>query len=195
MVDLSAAIKAKLAGHSVRISPLVYMAFKSGDVRTWPGIGELKTTHSTLGTSTWIGNGGLISVSDIDLAAGFFASTVTVTLSGVPEEYIAIYGKAMNQEDELKRRRISIFAQVFDDNWQPLGDYFAIWSGIMDKLTFKKRAGDQMVTLNCETPFVSRRRPRYGFLTDEDQQKLYPGDLGLRFVTPAASKNIKWPSY
>jgi hypothetical protein len=183
-----------LRGRASRLPFMVRLEFRSGTVRTWEGVSPL-VTSTAAGVEEWLANGGMVGVSDADHAAGFFASTAQVTLSGVPDDQVDLYAKAMRQEDELKGRRIFIGCQALDHQWQLLGDYFAYWAGTMDKLVFDKSAGRRAITLNCETPFVRRRKPRYGFLTDEDQQGIFPGDRSLRFASAAAEKQLTWPSY
>jgi hypothetical protein len=183
-----------LAGPVARIAFVLRLDFASGSVRTWEGAGPL-VTYTAAGQEEWLGNGGLVSVSEANHASGFFASTCQVTLSGVPDALSDVYARAMAQEQEVKGRRIFIGLQALDDHWQPMGAYFSHWAGIMDKLVYDRSLGQESVTLNCETPFVRRRKPRYGFLTDEDQQRLFPGDRGLRFVAAASEKQLTWPSY
>ena len=187
----TAAQLAELRGAAVRLGTLLRLDFASGTLRLWEGAGELET----LDGHSWLGHGGLVNVSDAELAAGFFASTYSVSLSGLPDEFTDIYSRAMAQEEEVKGRAIVASLQVFGADWQPLGLPVALWAGVMDKLTFDKAAGSRTVSLQCETPFVTRRKPRYGFLTDEDQQRSYPGDRGLRFASAAAEKQLTWPQY
>lgn len=188
---MSTAAAAIGAGEVARLAMLVYCDFASGALRTWEGVGELVLSDGTV----WQGNGGLVGVTDADLAAGFFASTLTLTLSGVPTEFDDIYARAMASEEEVKGRRIIVSWLAFDEAWAPVGLPVAIWAGVMDKLSFDKAQGTRAVSLQCETPFVSRRKPRYAFLTDEDQQRRFPGDQGLRFASAASEKQLTWPQY
>ncbi len=184
-------VLAATSAEAARIALLVACDFTSGPLRTWEGVGELVTADGL----KWLGNGGLVGIGDADLAAGFFASTMTLTITGVPDQFTDFYARAMASEDEVKGRRVVMLWQVFRDDWSPLGPPFALWAGVMDKLLFDKALGSRSVQLQCETPFVTRRKPRYGFLTDEDQQRLYPGDRGLRFVSAASEKQLTWPQY
>jgi hypothetical protein len=193
-VSLEPAVLAMLQGPVARLAFVLRLSFASGIVRVWEGVGTL-VTNTAAGQEEWLGSGGMVGVSEANHASGFFASTCQVTLSGVPDDQIDIYGRAMAQEEEIKGRRIFIGCQALDHRWQPLGAYFAYWAGTMDKLVYDRSLGQESVTVNCETPFVRRRKPRYGFLTDEDQQRLFPGDKGLRFASAAAEKQLTWPSY
>jgi hypothetical protein len=189
---LSAGAAASIgAGEVARLAILVYCDFLTGPLRTWEGTGPLTLADGTV----WQGNGGLVGVTDADLAAGFFASTLTLSLSGVPAEFDDIYARAMAAEDEVKGRRVVVSWLTFDAAWQPVGLPVALWAGVMDKLSFDKSQGVRSVSLQCETALVSRRKPRYAFLTDEDQQRRFSGDRGLRFASAAAEKQFTWPQY
>jgi hypothetical protein len=186
----SQTIAAKLAGLSCFAAPLIEMHFTSGIVRTWSGIGLLKSTDGR----EWLGNGGLISVSDVNAAAGFFASALTVTLSGVPDDLDGIYNKLfVADQSEYRYRRIVVLVQNFGSDWQPLDAPWAYWAGEMDRVDSLDSLESESLTLKCETAFASRQKPPFANYTDEDQQARYPGDRLFRFVGPAAEKTIKWP--
>lgn len=180
-----------ITGEASWLAILVQCEFASGTLRTWEGVGELKLPDDTV----WLGNGGMVGLSDVNVAAGFFASTLSVSLSGVAERFDDFYTRAMSSEDEVKGRRIIVSWQPFGPDWQPAGPRVALWAGVMDKLVYDRSIGQRSVTLRNETPFVTRRKPRAAFLSPEDQARLFPGDLGLSHVGASASKTLTWPQY
>lgn len=183
------AVQAHLAGGAIRMAHLVQCAFASGTFRTWQGWSTL-----VAGGHEWTGNGGLISVSEIDASPSQFASSFSLTMSGLPDDQFDAYAKLyMADPDEYRGRQVIVFLQVFDGNWQPLDQPYALATGFMDVPSFEVTEGAARITLQCEGAFVTRKRPRWGFYTDADQQRRYPGDRGLEFTPVAATRNVKQP--
>jgi hypothetical protein len=48
------------------------------------------------------------------------------------------------------------------------------------------------ITLTIQNRLADWERPRLRRYTDEDQQSVYDGDLGLQFVAQMAEKTIYW---
>ncbi|MCA0401284.1 MAG: hypothetical protein LCH38_10770 [Proteobacteria bacterium] len=173
----------------LRAAHLFHAAFKSGDVRFWTGRGDL-----VAGGHTWTGSADFIGVSEIDAAAGAFASPFTVTLSGLPAEHFDAYARLMVVDaSEYRGRAITVSICFFDEAWQVIEEPIACQTGFMDVPILDADAGSRRITLQCEGPFVTRSRPRHGFYTDEDQQLRYPGDKGLEFAPISATRNVKSP--
>jgi hypothetical protein len=193
--DFRQTIEAQAAGRVLRMARLYYMDFTSGPMWMWNGVGDLKTTSIDPDgglsiTETWMGTGDLLSGSDVDAAAGFIASKMAITLSGLRSTEADFIRSALQSVAEYKGRRIIAKIQHLADDWQPLDHAYAIWAGVMDNLVVDRALTSRALTLNCETPFVTRSRPRNLYFTDLDQQARSPGDRGLRFISAAAEKQI-----
>lgn len=174
---------------TLRAAILFHADFKSGPFRAWTGWGTL-----VAGGHEWLGAGALIGLSEIDAASGAFASPFSVTLSGLPEEQFDAYAKLFIVDStEYRGRAISVYFAFFGEDWQIIEEPIAAVTGFMDVPIFDDDATSQRITLQCEGPFVTRSRPRYGFYTDEDQQFRYPGDKGLEFAPISATRQVKSP--
>lgn len=172
-------------GEPMRAGWLIRAQFASGDMRLWGGHGPVQSAGFE-----WMGAGNRVGLTNLTIEQGFTASRVDIELSGVNAEFQT---KAKQAEAEVKGRILSIFLQAFDEDWQPVGDPRALWSGIMDVMRFSGDATSAKITLTCETPFATRTRPRAVYYTHTDQQVEFPGDRGLEFVSTLEDKNVDQP--
>lgn len=188
-------IAAKLAGREVAVALLCFMDFKDTPRRWWMGYGDLNA-----GGHTWQGTGTFIEIDGLDQALGTVAPQTTFTLSGVDATVVTL---ARQSSARVKDRACQVYIQFFEiapggDQmpWAPLDEPYAIWSGIMDQMTYGADGPSQRrVTLTAESIWTGRRRPAYGFWTDRDQNGRFPGDRGLEQVVNLVQKTIRWPVF
>lgn len=187
MPIFDAAVEAAVAGRSIAAVPLVLFDFQADPHYLWPGHGVLDA-----GGQTWTGLGDLGNIDGVNAALTDAAQAVTFTLSGVTP---AIQALALAAESRVRGRAVIVYVQFFDvATMQALGGSLSIWSGVMDVMTFTASgASARTITLTAESDNADRRRPRFGLLTDADQQARYPGDTGLRFRPTMRFKTLRQP--
>jgi len=155
------------------------MRFVSTTIRLWNGSGPLGTQDGKV----WEGLTGLGSLSGLQQAINGTAPEQVLTLSGVDARFASI---ARGEREEYYDRALLVRLQFFDEAWQTLDAPYAVTMRLMKRLTQTVAQGEEgpvyNLSLSAETPFVTRRRPSYGYLTDRDQQCRYPGDRGLERV-------------
>lgn len=197
---LSDAAQALIDGEAIGIATLVEMSFSSSQQRVWNGFGPLVTYAG--GEKIWTGLGDLVSVSEIPAQVGTEATQVTLTVSGDWPEMAEVVRLAATNADEAEGRRITIYHQFgrLGGGWSLLDEPVAVWAGTMDRITWTEEVGEagaavRSVRLDCESYFSGRRRPKFAMLTHADQQLRSPGDLGLRFISTIANKDVQWPSF
>lgn len=189
-MDYSTAAKAQMAGAVVRVDTLVEMMFASETIRLWNGFGPL----TTLDGKVWTGAGQMGSISGTSQSINGSAPPLVLTLSGVDATFAA---KAKAEETEYYNRPVVLYTQFFTEAWQPLDEPYGLTMARMTQITSRRSPGpngpEYIVSITAETPFAVRRRPRYGYLTDPDQRRRYPGDLGLDRIAGINNKTITWP--
>jgi hypothetical protein len=195
-LDLPDLICAQLAGRVIRAARLVKLDFTSGPVHLWEGNGPLLTKDGT----RWSGLHGLGRVGALSQAFDGAAPEQTFILAGVDPSFAA---KARAETDEYRNRIASTYLQFFDEDWQPLDLPIADWWGRMNAITSTKQPIDiadgggvvWIVSLSVESWAATRRRPRFGFWTDRDQQLRFPGDRGCERTAGIEAKNVTFPDY
>lgn len=181
-------IAAALAGEAVRASMLVHFEFATTPMRLWLGDGVLDA-----GGETWQGLGRLGSISGLEQALNGTAPMATFTLSGVEPSQVAV---ALDSSDEVKGRPVTVYLQAFGADWQTLDEPYAVYSGVLDQIRIQtKGPTSRVVEVTAESLFARRGLPPFGYLTDRDQQRLYPGDRGLEQVPTMANKTVAWPMF
>ncbi len=190
------AIAAKLAGRTVAASLLCFMDFRVTPRRWWMGFGDLEA-----GGYTWQGMGELIQIDGLEQPIGTVAPKTTFQLSGVDPTVVKLAKKA---SDRVKDRRCRVYLQYFDITpddasvapWSLLDEPFAIWSGMMDQLTYSGQGPSQRgVTQSAESLWTNRSRPPFGLWSDRDQNARFPGDRGLEQVPSLVKKQARWPVF
>lgn len=177
-----------LAGSVVRQALLVHFDFLTRPMRLWLGHGTLDA-----GGHEWSGLGEFGGISGIESAIGGTAPQVTFTLSGVEPKLVTA---GLSASEEVKGRDATVFLQFFDDTLQPLDAPYAVWLGTMDVMRVKAEGADRRtIEVTAETLFTRRAIPPFGFLSDRDQQRLFPGDRGLEQMPAMTNKSVQWPLF
>lgn len=115
------------------------------------------------------------------------ADKITVGLTGVDPALISIA-----LADHYQGRRGTIYHGLLDEDHQAIAPY-VVFRGRMDTMPIELGK-----TATIEVQITSRladwSRPRGSRLTDEEQQRRWPGDLGLQFVSQTVEKELNWGS-
>lgn len=184
---------AALSGSTVRIATLVEMQFVSKTMRLWNGAGL-----ATVAGFEWEGVGAMGSIDGLAQTREPVSSKVTLRLSGVSAEVLAI---ARNTTADVQGRPAYIWLQLFDGEWQPVGARIPVFWGVLQRINIMRSeasghsGGERVCELEVENPFAGRARPSAGRFTDADQQARHPGDRFFRFVPKQRSQVITWPDY
>jgi hypothetical protein len=111
-------------------------------------------------------------------------------LSGVPSSSIAV---ALGEK--YQRRIVNVYVGILDlPNHSIIADPVLEWSGLIDTMTVVDSGDSGVIRVTAENELFDFARPAPLYWTDEDQQKLYPGDTGLRFARQLAERPIVWPA-
>jgi hypothetical protein len=141
-----------------------------------------------IGGDVYFGVGGLGSISTAMESNELATSDITVGLSGVPSDSIAL---AMTEA--YQGREAILYEVALDEDWQVIPDPFVWFRGRMDQMTIEY-GPTCTVTVRAVNKTADWERPRNSRYTDEEQQRLHPGDLGFQFVTSTVEKTIVWPA-
>lgn len=184
----SETVAAAMAGRKVLCAPLVFMDFVDAPRRWWPGFGDL-----VAGGQTWQGTGAMISMDGLEADYGTAANAMTFTLSGVDAEIVTL---ARNASDRVKGRRVYVYLQFFDEDWQTLDSPDVVKVGVMDQMRYiADGPSTRQVIVTAEGLWSGRNRPAYGLYTDRDQNARFAGDRGLEQIADLASKTVRWPVF
>lgn len=181
MRPLSPEFKAAMVQGRVRVALLAEIMYPT-PVRMWTGIGDLAWN-----SHTWTGVGVFGGISSIQERGGALAGTVTLKLSAIPSEFLAL---AMG--DANQGCRVSVWLSLFDENWDVIGNPWRAVRGKTDvhRINVGGKSGDISVTVI--TPMTGLKRPRVRLWTDADQQRHHPGDKFFEHGASMAERPLYW---
>lgn len=177
---LSPANQAQTESQQVEPRWFVCLRFDEGPVCVHSGLGDI----FTLG-ELYLGLGSLGSISGSSSSTELSAKPVTLNLSGIPAEYMAL---ALGSHYQGRRAEIYLgFMQAgaLVDDPHMVGRYR------MD--TCDIQVGEEtLIAITLQDPMASWARPRIRRYTHEDQQLAFPGDRGFEHVPQMVDREIIW---
>lgn len=185
--EVDAAVVTASQAEHVRMAALVALYFDGGTVRM--SSTPFNFTCDADGDAveeTYLGVGNLGSIEAIQEGATLQSYGVKLTLSGVDTSIITAA-----LAEHYQGRDCKIWLILLDADHALVGDPVEVFSGRMDTMEIIRGATAE-VTLAVESRLADWDRPRIRRYTDEDQQRVYPGDLGLQFVNEMAEKELRW---
>lgn len=187
---------ALLSSSTVRLATLVDFEFDSGTQRVWNGAGKLIAAGQQYDGLAM--GGGLAGIEGLVYSPTPESKQITLTMSGIKESLLAL---AIADTDQVEGRICIISFQLFDDEWQTIGDPMSPIFGVMQKPKVtrtpmdRESGGQQIIQLPVENLFFGRARPAAGRFTDRDQNLRFPGDRFFAYVGSLLSKVITFPDF
>jgi hypothetical protein len=177
---LSSDALAAIAAGQVYMALAVRLDFPSGFLR-------LNSTPLKISISgeDYLGVGELGSITGLDETTDIEAAQVQLQLSGLDSAIVAsVLGETYQGRD------VRIFLCLFTEAFA-LIDAPMIYRGRMDYPVID--VGETAtITMNVANRLADWDRSRASRWTNEEQQRLYPGDLGLQYVGELVNKPLPW---
>jgi hypothetical protein len=187
---------ARFRSGSVRVAFLVKMDFTSQVIGVWNG-----TTTLTVGDVDYLPMYGAGTIDGLSFTNSTASEAVTVSVSGANSE---VLGLALSEAGEVQDRLMTIYLQLFDDDWQPIAAAPVIFFGYMqppegsqDEVTQDLNAGSptHTITVAAENIYFNRSRAPGGRYSDRDQQYRHPGDKVFDFMPGLVFKTFFYPDF
>lgn len=165
-----------LAAPHAGVLLLLQMDFSTGTMRltNW--------THSLdYFGYTWQGLGPIVGVSVIQQEEELQFPAVDVQLNLANAGMLSL---ALGTASTYRRRPITIWQGLLDDEQQPAGDPEVVWAGLMDQVRFNTGTGEPgddsaAAVMRCEMPGRDTRAPLSLRLTHAQHIARHPGDTFL----------------
>lgn len=142
---------------------------------------------------TWTGLGSVVGVSVVTQSEELQFPAVDVQLNVADASMLAL---ALGNANEYRKRPITIWQGLLDDELKPAGDPEVIWAGEMDQVRFQTGTGQNedggAAVMRCEMPGRDTRAPMSLRTTHAQQQVRYPGDTGLSRIETMIGKPQLW---
>jgi hypothetical protein len=179
------------------LNPAAQAAMESGNVRE-AALVEMYLTQTVRFCSApfalpfdgneYTGLGNLGAVGEVDDSPGEYKN-LQFTLSGVSLDLVSI---AM--QEPIRGKRVVLRHAVVSNVDFTVLDAPIVWTGTLDQmpLLFGDATGEINVT--AEHRGVTFGRPKQLLYTDDDQQRLYPGDTFLQYIQYQSTHEDTWPA-
>lgn len=169
---------------TAQLSPILMATLGfSTTVNLWTGYGNL-----VYNSTTYLGLGTLGTISQVEETTDLAARGITMKLSGVPTANVAL---ALTEDYQGKECSI-LFGALSPTAGTLIASPVTIFSGRMDVMQITDDGQTAEITMSAESRLMDFKRPRELRYTDEEQQNLFAGDLGLEFVNDIQEKAIYW---
>lgn len=167
-----------------RLRPVLFYEgeFASGTSRAWTGYGEIEWNGHT-----WQGVGHFGGISAIEETGDIVATGFAVTLSGVPQDLLAI---ALADARQGKPGRV--WLAFLDESGNVIADPYLSAAGRLDVPEIEEGAETATIRISYESRLIDLERPRVRRYTHEDQQIDYPGDKGFEYIPSLQDAQITW---
>jgi hypothetical protein len=174
--------QAIMAEIPLRGDVLVEMQFKSSTAYLWNGDYPM-----TSGGREWQPLKSHGRIDGLSTMMDGSANGPKLELPGVAGLSPDFLGLVRGDSSEVAGQPVIFYHQIFDENWQPVGNPILLTFGWMQppNVSQSEMTEDQGalrgVTIDVLSPFANRGRPSNGALSDTEQKRRHPGDRGLEF--------------
>ena len=169
---------------TAQLSPILLASLSfSTPVYLWTGYGSL-----VYNSTTYLGLGTLGTISPVEETTDLAARGITMKLSGVPTANVSL---ALT-EDYQGRECAILFGALSPTAGTLISSPVTVFSGRMDVMQVSDDGQTAEIIMTAESRLMDFKRPREVRYTDEEQQNLFAGDLGLEFVNDIQEKAIYW---
>ncbi len=162
---------------------MVSLDFASGTASFWSGIGTIIWNGIT-----FAGAGTFGSINQIPETTDGSAQGVTMTLSGVKTDAIAL---AVQQGYQGGQARVWLGCFSLTDDTLVLDPYL-FFKGKMDVMTIQDGVKTASISLSCENRLIEYDRARERRYTDFDQHIDFPTDTGLQYINSIQNLQVYW---
>lgn len=182
--NLTSGILSKITSSQLHPFIAVEIFFPKNTTRIWGGYGTIR-----INSQDYLGVGTLGSISSINETTQNQASGLTLSLSGIPNDLLAV---AM--AEQYQGSSVNVFFGCLNDEHSVIESPINIFSGRMDVISLSEGAESSALTITVESRLIDLEKPRLRRYTSEDQKINFPDDKGLDFVASIQEINISWGS-
>jgi hypothetical protein len=180
--NIDAALLATLDDAWLNPVLFVKMEFDDGTLYLHNDLGDI-----IWGGFTWLGTGDLGQVGEIEERDDRSPTGVVLRLSGIDTTLL----NELANEDHFDRP-VTIYLGVRDASSGALvSTPFEIFAGTIDHMTGASGTPTSMIEEQVESELMEFDNTPAIFFSDAQQQKNYPGDLGLKFLEAMANLKLK----
>lgn len=182
---LTAPINTEVAKEIIQWGLLLELGFDSGPVNVWSGAGDI-----TAFGKIFLGLKGLGIISGVQEATDLTDLVIKAQLSQIPTGLMPELVDEVTQEDTTGRP-FEIHLAFFDADKVLVDDPVLLTAGFIDAIALTNLESGGGITFDLVSDAALLNRRQFTRLTNDAQQSIFAGDLGLQFVT-GLDEQIIW---
>lgn len=183
MRDLTSGMVTQISADNITPILLTKLENPEGDLFLWNGFRDIDWQGDT-----YIGAGGVGTISPIKETLDMEATGVEFTLNGLIDEHIALALSAT-----YKNEFSHVWFGAFDEANAIVVDPVKLHKGRMDVMTIEEGGENSILRISSENLLVILKQASLRKWTDQDQKTDYPDDRGLEFVSDINDgKKVVW---
>lgn len=140
------------------------------------------------GGEDYLALGDLGTIQEIDDSPGENKS-IQFTLNGVKPELLSIA-----LAEPVRGKVVTVRMAIVHPDTHAVIDAPVVWRGTLDQMSVTMNQTTSTVNVTAEHRGATFARPKPVRYTNVDQQKLYPGDTSLQYITSQANHQDVWPA-
>lgn len=148
----------------------------------WTGVGTISWNGND-----WQGVGDVGEVSAVEESSDLAAQAVTLTLSSVKPAFLAVAAS-----EDTEGRRVRVWRGFLGDDGALVVDPVLLLDGRASGTPQVTLGESGKIELTVENRLQDWDRANGRRYTDVDQQRVFPGDLGLLFMSRTVEAQIPW---
>lgn len=188
---LPAAILAALDKGTVRSEVFFRFRLVDGDTLIWSGMGDIRVDGERWRGSRLIGR-----LPELEQLLNGEAARITIEVSGVSDDAVAAL---IEEAATIEGRELDIMLGLFGERGGLIHGLIALDTMIMDEVVDDQSVEGAIrtnkITLDVASPLMARATASHALWTDDDQQRLHPGDRGCERVGMYQSRETVWPQF
>lgn len=180
--DITSSVQTASEAQVVRPAWAAEVEISGGFIRAWSGSGDI-----TVGGEVYTGVGSLGGISEVEETEDLRATGITISLTGVDPVYLSAALQSIRQG--LPAR---VYLLLLDSSRAVIADPISIWSGFTDVPEIVEGGDTATISISVESRLLELERSGTSRYTDEEQQRLWPGDRGFEFVPALQDAEVKF---
>jgi hypothetical protein len=166
----------------VRGITFLELQFVSGTLYLHTGVGTY-----TWGSRTWLGIGALGSMSPVEETDEIAPYRVSYMLSAINDTILA-----QSLLEEIYDCLVIRYEGFLDIDGKLVDTPHEFRRDMMDAMESSIGGEIDQITLHCESEHIRDTRAPGRMFSDEDQQAIFPGDTGFKFLPQLVDAQVHW---
>ena len=179
---IDSAILTRLGADNVQPFTAVKAEFDTDDVLIWSGIEDI-----TINSETYTGAGTFLGIDTVEEDAEINSNGIAISLSYM-DPIVLNYALT----ESYQNRPITILIGFTMGGSNEVAGVMTLFKGRMQTMRINDTPEGAVISLTAENRLIDLSKPRGYRYTNQAQQHLFSGDLGMQYISKIQEKQIFW---